>query len=325
MITSKGYDFDDILLVPKTTDIDSRDEVDLSVQLPNHSSLAFPIFASPMKGIVGLNFIKEFNRLGGLGILHRFYNDPVIRATDILSLRDDGYEFGVAVGLDDQDIYKFALDNGAAIICVDVANGYTFRLHRICDELKNYIINNNYSALLMAGNVVTPQGVESLVNCGVTFIRVGIGSGKLCTTRNNTGVGYPQLTAIHECANSITGGVYLIADGGIRNSGDAVKALASGADFIMIGSLFSRTFESDNNGSIYGMASRKLQEEHYGIVKSVEGIELESKKDTSLLDFLTEFVQNMKSGFAYLNARNIEDLWANSTFVEVNKGTIKEI
>lgn len=315
----RGYDFDDLLLVPRASSINSRDAVDLSVTF-DHLKLDIPIIASPMKGIISLELIEKLSDLGGIGIQHRFYTASNNRIIDTKYLSKNT-TFGVAVGLND-NYYKTALDLGADIICVDIANGYLSNLIDFVEEISSYINNNNYGSLVMSGNIVTSLGAVNLFNAGVDIIRVGIGSGGLCTTRNYTGVGVPQLTAI---SNSIskTKLWYSVADGGIRNSGDAVKALAMGADAVMIGSLFGNTYESAHNGIMYGMASRKLQEEYYHGVKSVEGMEKAVSKNISLETLISEFVYGIKSACTYLDASNLKELKANAVFIEAGTGSIK--
>jgi IMP dehydrogenase len=174
----------------------------------------------------------------------------------------------------------------------------------------------------MVGNVATYESARILADAGADMIRVGIGNGALCTTRNVTGVGVPQLTALDNCKDV---DAIIVCDGGIRNSGDAVKALAAGADVLMMGSPFARTYESANNGIIYGQASRKLQEEYYHSVKSVEGLEKEIEKDISLADLISEYTWGMRSAFTYLDAGNIKELQKNATWIEAGVGSIKKL
>ena len=306
----QGLDFDDVLLTPSQSKVNSREDVDISVHLGGDLVLDIPIIGSPMKGIMGINLIKELSRLGGIGILHRFYDDGREWEGNLIELGLEK-QFGVAIGIDKIEIAKIALSAGAKIICIDVANGYLESVIKFVDEISCYIVNNDYKCIVMAGNVVTHDGLWWLYQAGATLIRVGIGSGNLCTTRNVTGVGMPQLTAINDCASinvNKKDGRYrntnprIVADGGIRNSGDAVKAFAFGADVVMLGSLLATTYESSNNGIIYGMASRKLQDEYYHSVKSVEGIEQQVTPKQTLAEFIDEFTWGIKSACTYLDA-----------------------
>jgi IMP dehydrogenase len=318
MKITQGYELSDLLLVPQPSMVNSRDDVDLSVHIKNFS-LSIPIIASPMKGIVGVELIKKMGLLGGIGIMHRFYNDQVSRNKDLDNLADSGIPFGVAVGLND-DFYKEAIEEGASIILLDIANGYLESAVVFTDKIANYISRSNSSCALMSGTVATRIGASILSDAGANLIRVGLGSGALCTTRHNTGVGVPQGWAIKDCCRV---DVSIVADGGIKTSGDAVKALALGADFVMIGSLLASAYESDHNGEIAGMASREFQDQFYGeIRKSVEGVQQKAVKVMPLEDLITEFVWNMKSGFTYCNAHNIEELHQNAEFILCGKDSI---
>lgn len=305
-------DFDDVLLLPSLSDIISRELVDLSINLSGKLKLNIPIIASPMRGIISTDIIKGLSLLGGIGILHRFYDNMDKLETDVKIIRE--YKYGLAVGLGELDKVYLAIDNNVDIICIDVANGYLKSVRDFSSTVKNIIIERNSSVLLMSGNVVTSEGINSLVDSGVDLVRVGIGSGQLCTTRYIAGVGRPQLSAIADCH---TEKGYIVADGGIRTSGDAVKAFVFGADLVMIGSLFAQTYESANDGIIYGMASRKLQEEYYHGVKSVEGISREERKSKSLQEFITEFIYGIKSACTYLNASNLSELKKSDKFISL--------
>jgi IMP dehydrogenase len=330
-----GYELSDVLLIPKYSTVNSRANVDLSTKIGN-LELKIPIIASPMPSIVGVELIKELGKLGGIGILHRFYANIIQRAYDTAELEHNASNFGVAVGIKDA-WYHESVSAGASIILIDVANGYLDSVLETTAEIANYISKGGFNCLLMSGNVVTWEGAKNLANYGADLIRVGIGSGQLCTTRKQTGIGFPQFSAIQNCSyveypyKELGRGlsVYksewsVVADGGIKTSGDAVKALAAGADLIMCGTLFANCFESSHNGHIEGSASREFQEQFYGEVKkSVEGIQQDAEKKISLEDFIKEFAWNMRSGFSYCNAKNIEELHQNAEFVTCSSGSIR--
>lgn len=328
MKITKGYDFDDLLLLPIPSKIKSRSDVCLGTRLGPNLKLSFPIIISPMKGIISPELLVEISNLGGIGILHRFFdsNDARKNAEEaskiILSINEAGCRhFGVSIGLDDLQGLNL-LNFGPDIICIDVANGNLESVRDWIKTVKKVIIQKHLNTLVMTGNVATYDSAKLLAEAGADIIRVGIGNGALCTTRNITGVGVPQLTALDSCKDV---DAIIVCDGGIRNSGDAVKALAMGADVLMMGSPFARTYESANNGIIYGQASRKLQEEYYHSVKSVEGLEKPVVKDISLADLISEYVWGMRSAFTYLNAGNIKELQKNATWVETGTGSIKKL
>ena len=324
MKITKGYDFDDLLLEPKVSWVNSRADVDISVSLNSPMGnlvLSTPIIASPMKGIISEELIILLSHIGGLGIQHRFFDSNKERYDSIERISKQCRHWGASIGLDDMEGLNL-LDFNPPILCIDVANGNLDIVRKWVHIVKKVIIEVHSDTLLMVGNVATYPSAKLLVESGADLIRVGIGNGALCTTRNVTGVGIPQLTAIDNCGNI---DAYIVCDGGIRNSGDAVKALAMGADLIMMGTPFARTYESANNGIIYGQASRKLQEDYYHSVKSVEGLEKEVIKDISLKDLISEFTWGMRSAFTYLNAKSIKELQKNAICVETGTGSIKKL
>lgn len=319
----KGYDFDDLLLVPRPSKVKSRENVWLGVHLDElkDKRLTIPFIASPMKGIISPELIIEMDKLGGIGIMHRFSDNRKELMQTLVNISMLCNNWGVAIGLDnvnELDVLKL----NPTIVCIDIANGNLESLKDWVKIVKDVIKKLPCDTLIMTGNVTTYDSAKILADAGADLIRVGIGNGNLCTTRNITGVGVPQLTALDNCKDV---DAIIVCDGGIRNSGDAVKALAMGADVIMMGTPFARTYESANNGIIYGQASRKLQEEYYHSVKSVEGVEKEVNKDISLKDLMSEFTWGMKSAFTYLNARNIKELQKNALWVETGTGSIKKL
>lgn len=297
--------YDDVLLVPVESAVNSRLDVDLSVELAPYLKLQIPVVAAPMRGIISVEIIEQLSAMGGIGILHRFYESKSKFKEIIKYLQSNNVEnFGVSCGLDESDNHILKLlDTGAKILCLDVANGYTNAVARDVDRLSD--LAKFYKCLVMAGNVVTKTGVDRLSFHGASLVRVGIGSGALCTTRVVTGVGVPQFTAVGECSGSLA---MVVADGGIRSSGDAVKAFVAGAKLVMIGSLLGQTYEADHNGIIYGSASRQLQEEYYHSVRSVEGISTPVEKRIKFSDFMDEFTWGLRSACTYLNASKLSDL-----------------
>jgi IMP dehydrogenase len=332
----QGYELSDVMLIPRSSEINSRDEPDISVTIRNHK-FAIPIIASPMRGIVGPKLIIELAKLGGLGILHRFWENENKHIDAIGELAEHcPYTFGISTGLED-DYYTF-LSSSASVLVLDVANGY---LQRVIDRVKflrNFINKNYPDVLLIAGNVVTYSGAAGLVRAGADIVRVGIGSGQLCLTRTSTGVGYPQFSALqniyqealnqerlsHLIATSYFSFPYTISDGGIKYSGDMAKALAAGANFVMLGSILATTYESEADGTIYGMASAKLAKDMDKEVKSVEGMEITAPEKTrSLEDLIHEFSYGLKSCMTYTNARDLIGLRTNAEWITTGTGSLK--
>jgi len=304
----RAYKFSDVLMVPMNGNVTSRDTPSLYTSIKGidfklHFKL--PFIASPMKGIVGTRLIKEMDNLGGIGILHKFWNEErhFIEAVERLSET----RYGIAIGIDLKHL-EYCQD--AAMIVIDVANGYTNKYGRAVETVKN----RYPSKIIVAGNVVTAEGAVELKRCGADLIRTGIGNGFLCRTRDVTGVGYPQLSAVYECAKT---GIGIVADGGMPTSGDMAKALAAGALFCMLGSPLAAAYESTNNGTIYGMGSSRLHIEMNKKPKSIEGIEIESDKTNTLHNIINQYAYGIKSAMTYLNAATLTELRNNVTWVEI--------
>jgi len=320
----EGLEFDDVLIRPMVSKVCSRDEVDISVKFSDNFTLKFPLIASPMVGVVDGKFASLLSSLGGIAIMHRFYLSRELLVKDIEDNLDPYMDnFGVSVKIGD-DSFKELLAYNPQIILIDTANGYTDTLLRYADKVKNYITSCNLSTLVMAGNVATKEGCIKLANYGCDIIRVGIGGGSVCSTRNKTGVGVPSITSLEDCKLDFPGAYKIVFDGGIKNSGDFVKAIVAGADACMAGKLFAQCFEAPNDGILYGMASRKNMENVNLPIKSVEGFDTKIDKNQHLGDFVREFGYGIKSAGTYLNARNLEEIYMNGSFIRVTDSAIKK-
>ncbi len=314
----REYDYDDVLLTPLTSNVNSREDVNFTFNFLGKKR--YPIFSAPMKNVSEVEIIRLLDRLKCIGILHKFDTlENRLESVDILAR--DLEMFGVACGLNETDFAVEATKRGANFICIDIANGGIKALADMIKRLKDLGVNN-----IMSGNVATYSGVSQLVNAGSEFIRVGVGSGKVCWTRNVTGVGRPQLSALKECK-----GIYkyfpntiLISDGGISNSGNAVKSFAFGAKAVMLGSVLARAKEL-NNEYYYGMASKKLQKEFYGANKSVEGTVIPVTEHYPLSDIIDEFVYGVKSACTYLDCSDYKYIANNAIPIEVSRSAIKEL
>jgi IMP dehydrogenase len=322
-------EYDDVLLVPSRSDIRYRSTIDLSSKY-DKLWLDTPIFAAPMDSLSSENFIKQMYKAGGLGFVHRFSTKEK-RIKQIINLYNHRIKFGVSVGLlDDEDELEIASISSdfADVVCIDVANGHNLYTLNSIEILKNL----NSSTMIMAGNVASVEGFADLYKAGARLIRVGIGSGSVCTTRNMTGVGVPQVTLISEISDFIDRlhklndtRPYLIADGGIKYPGDIVKALALGADGVMLGYLLSGAKECPNH-SYRGMASRSAQEDRFGFIRSVEGIEIEAKNNgTPLIEIMNGIKENIKSGLSYIGSDTVSNARCRAKFVRVTRNAIKEL
>ena len=234
--------YDDVCLVPQFSNVHSRNDVDLS---GGFLKLKTPLISSNMDSVTeSLMAIKMFEQ-GGLGILHRFMSNEKLKqeVEAFYSAVPDAFQhlaLSVGVGENSYEILDYILEV-ANIICIDIAHGHS---QRVLDLIKS-IRDKTSSHFIIAGNVATPEGTEALAKAGANVIKLGVGPGSMCTTRVITGHGVPQLSVIDKCSQVADSyGVETIADGGIRNSGDIAKALAAGADYVMLGSLLAGTDES---------------------------------------------------------------------------------
>ncbi len=236
VMSSHALCFDDVLLRPRYSDIESRSEIDLSVSMSNtDSKLAVPIVSSPMDTVTEDFMALGIHSAGGLGIIHR-YNDIKTQASLVESAVKSIPDVlvGGAIGVSGDYIKRAQalVRAGARVICVDIAHGHHIMMRHALRVLRNTFGTNIH---IMAGNVATREGFDDLASWGADSVRVGIGGGSICSTRIKTGHGMPTLQSIIDCASSeYTGSVLIIADGGIRSSGDIVKALAAGADLVML-------------------------------------------------------------------------------------------
>lgn len=317
--------FDDVLLVPKYSDIHSRKEIDLSVPLPRtNMSLEVPIISSPMDTVTEDNMSHAMYASGGMGIIHRY--NTVDRQVEILN---DAIIAGVklpaaAVGVsgDYLDRARALAAHGAKVICIDIAHGHHILMKNALYELRCSL---GKSVHIMAGNVATLDAFNDLADWGADSIRVGIGGGSICSTRVQTGHGMPTLQTIFHCAKSDRDAL-LIADGGIRNSGDIVKALAAGADAVMLGSLLAGTDESpgeviyipteDRRVKAYrGMASIEAQVDWRGHTSSVEGVSTTIDYKGPVGVVIGGLVTGIRSGLSYSGARDVREFQAAAEFI----------
>lgn len=314
--------FDDVLLVPKYSDIESRKEIDISANLGN-IKFDIPIIASPMDTVTGAEMAIAIAHMGGLGIIHR-YNTPLEQMQLVERAILFGSEnVGAAIGVtgDYLERAQILVDVGVKILCIDVAHGDHIGVKNAIRELRARYGNNIH---IIAGNVATLEGFNHVAHWGADSIRVGIGGGSICSTRIQTGHGVPTLSSIMECAHSHHD-IPLIADGGIKSSGDIVKALAAGADFVMLGSLLAGTDESPGNifeqdGKKYkvyrGMASKEAQKDWKGSYSSFEGVSHRVSYKGSVRDIIDDLTRNIRSGLSYSGARNIAELRNKATFIK---------
>ena len=306
LMDSIGLAYDDVLIVPAYSDIATRDEVSTEMRLGDFT-FKLPVVASPMDTICGSEMARRMAELGCLGILHRF-----------MTIRENEYQYlqasigggivGVSVGVkkDEYERAEALLAYNVPIVCVDVAHAH----HELAGKMVEYLSQKN--VFVIAGTVATKEGVEYLFSKGADAIHVGIGAGSVCTTRIVTGVGVPQLTAIMECSNL---GVPILANGGIRNSGDVAKSIAAGASMVILGRMLAGTDEALNSNIYRGMAS-------FGDYQ--EGVSVPVAKQGPVSNVIDAIGKGLRSSMSYVGARNIEQFRERATFIRVTHATYVE-
>jgi IMP dehydrogenase len=331
----KAYTFDDVLLMPCRSAVASRFHVDVSTKVTRRVALKLPVVAANMDTISEAEMCLALNSIGAAAILHRFMTieEQVAQVQKVKA----GYQEGmgmvaasVGVNQDSKERAGALVKAGAQVITLDIAHGHSEAMIEMIRFMKK-----EFPAVdVIAGNVATPKATEDLIAAGADAIKVGIGPGSMCTTRIITGVGMPQLSAIAVCsAIAHKSGIPVIADGGIRTSGDAMKALAAGADCVMVGNVLSGANETPgeivHGKKMYrGMASRAAQVSWRG-GQLPEGMAPEGESTFvackgPVKDIVNEFVGGIRSGMSYLNARTIAEIPETASFVEVSGNCLRE-
>jgi len=349
-------DFDDILLVPHRTKTASRKNVivDREFQFYHSSRLwdGVPIMAANMDTTGTFDMGMALAKHHMVTCIHKHYNlEEYIDAymqwdseTEelVCPVKHVWYSLGIK-GRDFEKLFDFVdRTNIVPNICIDVANGYTEDFVEFCADVRNEFHNSEpeHSPIIMAGNVCTPEMVQELIlHGGVDIVKIGIGPGSACTTRLKTGVGYPQLSAIMECAHAAHGlkseekrmGL-ICADGGCRTPADVCKAFAANTDFVMLGGMLAGTDECEGdwqyNGaekeslSFYGMSSQKAQEQHGDGLKeyrSSEGRVLTIPYKGTASEVARDVLGGLRSCCAYIGATSLKDMAKCAEFIRVNR------
>ena len=314
--------FDDVLLVPQYSDIESRKSLSTNNQLDDKITLGLPIISSPMDTVTEVDMAFAMDTHGGLGIIHR-YNTANDQARLVKKAKLKGVPVvGAAIGVtgDFLERAQALVEEGASVLCIDVAHGHHSMVERAIQSLKSVFGDSLH---IMAGNVATGEGARDLANWGADSVRVGIGGGSICSTRLVSGHGVPTFQTIIDCVEYGCS-VPIIADGGIKTSGDIVKALAAGADFVMLGSMLAGTDQSpgqvfDNGNKKYkvyrGMASSEAQVSWRGKTSTPEGISTTIPYKGDVNTILGDLRGGIQSGMSYSGVRTIRDLQAKAKFI----------
>ena len=331
ILNNTYFTFEDVLIAPAYSDIETRESVDVGSDFLG-LKLEIPILSSNMDYVTGSRMAIAMWEAGGLGIIHRFcpweaQQDNIRRVWEI------GAPAIISVGIRDfkESLRRIAWVDGnfigTKIVCIDVAHGY----HQKVSNLIKIVKNRYADWKIIAGNVATDDAAFYLAASGADAIKVGIGPGSVCTTRIVTGVGVPQLSAIIEVARALKGqNVSIIADGGIRTSGDIVKALAAGADVVMLGHLLAGATESPGEVIETG-DGRKLRKYRGQSIFGVngdryvrEGVSGYVEEKGPVGGILKQLIGGLRSGMSYCGAHNLKELQEKTTFIPVSHHTQQE-
>lgn len=317
--------FDDILLEPQQSKINSRKDINLTMSAGG-LTLNLPVIAAPMDTVCGDEMALALAQYGGLGIIHR-HQKIWEQITMAKRVKDNFYPVFGSIGINDDYMSdaKRLIDIGVDGICIDVANGHNYRAIEAVSTIKS-----NFDTHVMVGNVSSAEGFLELAEAGANSVRVGIGGGSMCTTRIVTGHGLPTLQSIidieglrrlydFDCA--------IVADGGIRTSGDMIKAFAAGADFVMVGSMLAGTTEAPgeiiNGQKVFrGMASKSAQEDTRGYISVIEGAETMISYKGSVKNIIENISGGLRSGCSYSGVLNLSDL---SLFAKMRKVSVNSV
>jgi IMP dehydrogenase/GMP reductase len=349
---SMGFTFDDVLLVPRKTFAKSRSLVDISSQLTKRIRLHVPIVSANTPWCTESSMAIAMAQQGGIGLIHRMcgaeYQAEQVRLTKAAAVsasefplaskdKDGRLLVGAAIGVQSDYLERAELlvRSGADVLVIDIAHGHADYALETVERIKS----KYPSVELIAGNIATGEAARDLINAGADVLKVGVGPGSVCTTRVVTGCGVPQLTAILDCVDvARPHGIPVIADGGIRSSGDMVKALAAGASSVMLGSLLAGTDESaaalmEVDGVKYkvstgfvtlGVKLTLKRLENQKVTRdefkryTPEGVEATFKHTGSVADTLGQYVGGIQSGYSYCGSMNTAELWERAAFMQVS-------
>lgn len=328
IIEDQKLDFKDVLILPKRSTLTSRSEVSLEKQYTfvnsGYKYNGVPLMAANMDGVGEIAMASKLATMKISTCLTK-HIAPEVLATHHLHWGTYGI---YSLGITNSDLEKFERAVNLFPInqvCIDVANGYT---QKFVDFIRKF--RDDHPAIaIYAGNVCTPEMTEELLLSGVDVVKVGIGPSRVCKTREITGVGYPQLSAVIECADAAHGlGGHIISDGGVTCPGDLGKAFGAGADFVMIGSAFAGHDEGggeqDSEGNIifYGMSSDTAMMKHSGKVadyRASEGRTVKIKYRGPIENTIKEYLGGLRSTCTYVGARSLKELPKRTTFIRVNQ------
>ena len=333
--------FDDVLLLPQYSDI-LPSETDISLQLTKNILLKVPFLSSAMDTVTESKMAISIAHAGGLGVIHRNLN-IIDQTKEIKKVKKKNLLVGAAVGTNTEDLERARslVTNGCDLIVIDTAHGHSEKVLKTLSNLKRI----SKKIPICVGNIATAAAAKRLYNSGADIIKVGIGPGSICTTRMVAGIGVPQISAIMEVKQELKNKkIKIISDGGIKFSGDVAKALAAGADAIMMGSIFAGTDESPGKkfkikGKIFkeyrgmgsigamssGSANRYFQKNFKDKSKFVpEGVEGRVEYKGNVSKIIYQLKGGLRSSMGYIGAKNLSQISKNAKFIKITKAGFYE-
>ncbi len=333
--------FDDVLLLPKYSEV-LPVNTNISLQLTKKIFLKVPFLTSAMDTVTESQMASAIAKEGGIGIIHRNL-DIKSQSKEVKKVKNRNLLVGAAVGTNKEDFErtKSLIANGADLIVIDTAHGHSDKVIRTLSKIKKLAKD----IPICVGNIATGDAAKKLYNSGADIIKVGIGPGSICTTRMVAGIGVPQISAIIDVKKALhKKKIRIISDGGIKFSGDIAKALAAGADAIMMGSIFAGTEESPGKkfkvkGKIYkqyrgmgsigamsaGSANRYFQKNYKDKSKFVpEGVEGRVEYKGKVSKIIYQLQGGLRSSMGYIGAKNLKELNKKAKFVKITKAGFYE-
>jgi len=338
---TEALTFDDVLLLPRYSSILPA-TTNISLHLTNKITLKVPFISSAMDTVTESKMAIAIAKEGGLGIIHRNL-DIKNQSREIKKVKNKKYLVGAAIGTNKEDFdrARSLVSHGVDLIVIDTAHGHSEKVLRTLTNIKKII----KKVPICVGNIATGEAAKKLYNSGADIIKVGIGPGSICTTRMVAGVGVPQISAIMEVKKALNKKkIKIISDGGIKFSGDIAKALAAGADAIMMGSIFAGTDESPGkkfkfNEKIYkqyrgmgsigamsaGSANRYFQKKFKDKSKFVpEGVEGRVEYKGKVSNIIYQLQGGLRSSMGYIGAKNLEEINKKAKFIKITKAGFYE-
>lgn len=331
-----GLTFDDVLLVPRYSEISSRKHPVLKTQITKNFSIDLPVITANMDTITEVEMATAMAKMGGIGSLHRFMTEAeqvnMVKAIKEYNKANNlTTPIAASIGVKEEGMRRADLlvEAGVQIITLDIAHGDSIMMLETLDYLKKRFPQVD----VIAGNVATSDGVKRMIERGADAVKVGIGPGSMCTTRIITGHGVPQLSAIALAVKVASQyNIPVIADGGLKNSGDIVKALCAGASSVMVGSLVSGTLETPGElkggmKQYRGMASKAAQVSWRGDMPQGMAAEGESTQipcKGSVVNVVEELMGGLRSGMTYIGVDNIKAMSEAALFIQMTASGMSE-